>query len=410
MIEHGRTVSSRLSTILHDLWRDGRGWILLSIAIGWLLALGVRMVYPAVLPHVRAEFALDLSKAGLLLTVLWMGYASMQFPGGIFGDRYGERAILAVSMGVATVGVVAITVSSTATSFFLSTLFVGIGVGLYGTTRLTALSNTYSERSGTAIGISQAAGNIGTMALPPLAGILAVTISWRWGFGILIPVFVLVTVSLWFVIPRRTSGQEGAVFQSLSYLAQRVRETITTRSVGIGTICMVLMMFIYQSFTGFYPTYLVAEKDLGGETASVLLGVFFATAIIVQPIAGSARDRWGARPMLISVFLLTTLFLYVLTVADTFVQLTIVTVLLSSQLAFWPIGNSYIADAVPNEVQGTGFGLVRTFYIGVGATGPTIIGFFADQGLFDEAFLALAAIAMIGGIICLRLPARNVGA
>lgn len=407
MIEYGQRVASRVQVVLYDLWQGGRGWILLSIATGWLLAIGVRMVYPAVLPHIQAEFALGLSEAGILITILWVGYASMQFPGGIFGDRYGERNVLSTSMALATIGVVALLVTPTVSILFISTLVVGVGVGLYGTTRLTVLSDIYEERSGTAIGFSQAAGNVGTTVLPPLAGILAAYLSWQWGFGVLVPVFVLVTIGLWITIPQRTSGEESAISQSMWHLVRRIQTTVMTRSVGLGTICMVMMMLIYQSFTGFYPTYLISAKGIGQSTASALFGLFFATAVVVQPIAGAARDRFNVRITMFFVFLLTATSIYILTLTNELIPLVVVTILLSSQLAFWPIGNSYVADAVPSDVKGAGFGLVRTLYIGVGAAGPTIVGILAERGQFDEAFLSLGLVAILASVICLLLPSLN---
>ena len=103
-IERGRDAVSRVRTVASDLRGDGGGWVLVAIAVGWALAIGARLVFPALLPAVRRSFGMSLSAAGLLITVLWGAYASMQFPGGILADRYGERAVLVAAIALGDAG------------------------------------------------------------------------------------------------------------------------------------------------------------------------------------------------------------------------------------------------------------------------------------------------------------------
>ena len=104
-VERGRDTVARVRTAADDLRGDGRGWVLVVVAVGWALAIGVRLVFPALLPAVRRSFGMSLSTAGLLITVLWGAYASMQFPGGILADRYGERAVLVAAIALGGLGV-----------------------------------------------------------------------------------------------------------------------------------------------------------------------------------------------------------------------------------------------------------------------------------------------------------------
>jgi MFS family permease len=73
------------------------------------------------------------------------------------------------------------------------------------------------------------------------------------------------------------------------------------------------------------------------------------------------------------------------------------------QLAFWPVGNAYVVEVVPDDIQGTTVGLSRTVFLLVGAAGPTFVGVAADAGGFDEAFLALAGLALVGVVPAWRL-------
>jgi sugar phosphate permease len=61
-------------------------------------------------------------------------------------------------------------------------------------------------------------------------------------------------------------------------------------------------------------------------------------------------------------------------------------------------------------VQGSAWGLVRTVFFLVGATGSMFVGALADRGLFDESFYALAALTGVAALLFLRLPqSRSAG-
>lgn len=396
-----RGVLRRAGTGLGALRGDGRVWVLVAVSGGWLIGLGIRLVFPAVLPHIRTEFGVGLPTAGLLLSALWVGYAVMQFPGGVAADRFGERSVLVGGIGVAGVGVAGVIAAPTIRPFFLSTVLVGLGVGLFGTTRITVLSDTFPGRSGTAIGFNQSAGNVGTSVMPAVAGVLAVALGWRWGFGVALPFFLVVAVALWRTVPARTSP--AAERDGERTLPGRLRRAASNRSLAFATVTMTIASFIYQGFTGFYPTYLASQKGFDEPVAATILGVFFATAIVIQPVAGAARDRFGARRTLVGVLLATAVLLAALPFVRGTVPVVGLTVLLSVQLAFWPVGNSYVVDVVPDDVQGMTVGLARTCFLLVGATGPVFVGFAADLGSFDEAFLALAAVALVGVVPASRL-------
>lgn len=140
------------------------------------------------------------------------------------------------------------------------------------------------------------------------------------------------------------------------------------------------VVFTWQGFTAFFPTYLVAEKGLDQGIATTLYGVFFGTAAVVQPLAGKAGDRYGYRPLL-------------LTFAGT-AALSVLALPFVDGLA-----------VLPDDVEGVSYGLLRTVYLGIGATGSVAVGAFADADLFDEAFLFLGGLtAVVFGLYV--LPSR----
>jgi fucose permease len=152
-------------------------------------------------------------------------------------------------------------------------------------------------------------------------------------------------------------------------------------------------MFLYQSVTGFLPTYLVEQKGLTPGAAATLYSAFFAAAIAVQFLSGAVADRRGNR-VAIAAFVGASVPVFVLlTVVKGVVAVATAVVLLSVLLGGMPPINTVGVGALPDEIQGSGFGLLRTGYIAVGAFGPPTVGALADAGRFDGAFLLLAGIA-----------------
>ncbi|PSP71538.1 MFS transporter, partial [Halobacteriales archaeon QH_6_68_27] len=88
----------RLGRAVAGLRGEGRGWLLLSVAVGWFFVLGMRFAVPGILPTITDDFTVSASEAGLAVTVLWVTYAAMQFPAGYFADRLGERVLLVAGL------------------------------------------------------------------------------------------------------------------------------------------------------------------------------------------------------------------------------------------------------------------------------------------------------------------------
>ena len=388
-----------------DMAGGGRGWILLSVSFGWFLGLGMRLAAPALVPYIRADFGIGLSTAGLLLSLLWVTYALLQLPGGILGDRIGERNVLVLSSVLAVAAVAASATAWSVAALFGAFVLLGSATGIYATTRFTSLVDVFPQRAGTATGLCSAAGNVGTVLLPAGAGLLAGWATWRLGFASAVPLFATAALALWFTVPPHTSKRGSAVDELSIETIRRLARGITNRRALVFTAAMFLMSVIYQGFTSFYPTYLVSIKGLSEGGAALVYSVFFAAGIAIQPIAGAAADTVGERVTMVGFSVATAIAFVVLVSMGGFWTLVGISILLSAQLGFWPIAQAAVIDALPTEMQGTGFGFLRTVYLLMAASTPALIGALGDRGLFDEAFLLLggcAAITALLGLVFLR--------
>lgn len=389
-----------------DLWNDGRGPLLVAVSVAQLLRFGTRVVFPALLPQIKLEYALDNTTAGIVLGALAAATATTQFPGGVLADRVGERKVLTASIGFAAAGLVLLVAAPAFPGFVAGLVLFGLGNGLFGTTRVTVLSDVYPRRGGTVLGLTNAAGNVGNAGLPIIAGALAAWLGWRAGVAFVIPLFAITAVALWIVVPARTSAAmaTGRGMGAMQEVARRVVAGLTRPPVLLATGGMITMTIVYQGFTAFFPTYLVSVKGLPVPVAAALLGVFFAGGVVLQPIIGGVADRYGAGQTLVAVTAGTAVTLVTLPFVNDPIALGLLAAAASLQLGFWPVVFAYDVRALPGDIQGTGLGLQRTTFLYAGVVGPVLVGSLADAGLFDEAYFVLAAMALVGLAVSARLP------
>ena len=385
------------------LWGDGKGPLLVTIASGWGILLGTRMVYPVLLPYLRDSFDLSLTVAGLLVTVLWLGSALGQLPGGVLADRYSERMVMAAGTVVVAIALAFVVTAPTPLVLFVATGLVGLGQSLYPIARITILSDIYPDRIGSALGVTMATGDLGQTVLPPIAGALAATIAWQLGLAFIAPLLLVVGVVLWVVLPAQTptaSAVDSLSVESARYVVAELRRS----NLLFVAFILFLYILIWQSFTGFYPTYLVEVKGLPSSLAGVLFSVFFAFGVIVKPLAGAAYDRIGMRKALVAVLVGPVAGLAALPFIQGLWALVAVTALVSTMLGSGAITQSFLSDAIPDDIQGTGLGAVRTTSATLGAAGPVLFGGIADRGYFDEGYILLAAMLAVVVLLTLRLP------
>jgi predicted MFS family arabinose efflux permease len=399
----GQTVD-HVRRVAHGLASGGRGWILAAVAAGWLLSLGTRLVFPALLPHITLAYGLTNVTAGAVITVIGITVATMQFPSGVVADRVGERAVLVGGLCLAATGLTVVALVPPFVAFLAGVVLFGLGMGAYGSPRVMVLSNVYPERDGTAIGITFSAGHVGTSVLPFVAGLVALSFGWRAGFLSVVPLFLLVALGLSRVLPRRTRPARSSDDRPTGAVGRQVLSVVARPRVLLLFAVLSLWAFTFVGITTFLPTYLVSVKRLSPPAAATVFSLLFLSGLFFQAGGGSAADRVGYRRVLVPLAAFSVLPLVLLPVVDGAVALGVVAALLGARLGLMPVTNAYLIATIPDEVQGASYGLLRSFQQYVGSTGALFVGFFADAALLDEAFLVMAALTVVMTGLYVVLP------
>ncbi|WP_245726753.1 MFS transporter [Natronorubrum sediminis] len=395
---------------------DGRGKVLIVVAVGWGLSMGTRMIYPVLLPHLRTAYGIDLTTAGLLVTVLFVAYAIGQLPGGILADRIGERPILIVSTLLAAATLFLVTTAGSVLVLFAMTALFGLAIALYAVARYTVLTRLYPNHLGAANGATAASADAAQSVLPPLAGVLAAGVSWQMGFGFAIPLFLITGLALWAIVPTRTDGTRSSENDRTDGGAPVERPTTNRRwdtflvlrrpVIVKGAIVYTLGLCIWQAFTAFYPIYMIEIKGLSSSLAGGLFGLFFVLGIAVKPLSGGMYDQIGARRSLLIVVSVSGVALSLLPFVNSFWLLVMITALISALLGISTVVESFLLTNIPKDVRGTGLGIIRSIAFLIGAVSPALFGAAGDRNLFDEAFLSLGLLAGIALVVITLLPEK----
>jgi MFS transporter, ACS family, hexuronate transporter len=250
--------------------------------------------------------------------------------------------------------------------------------------------------------VTMAAGDVGQTVLPPIASVLAVAVAWRLGLGFVLPVLCLTAVVIWLTLPEPEPSVDADAESS-----ERLRDVIgELSSPALATMGVILFLFIFvwQTFSAFYPTYLIEQKGLSSTLAGSLFGLFFAVGVVAKPLSGLAYDRIGLRGSLPVVLGGSIVGLALLPFVDSLGGLVVVTILISTMLGSGAITQSYLAEIIPTEIQGTGLGVIRSSASVLGATGPVLFGVIAERGFFDAGYLLLALLIGLGTLLTFRIP------
>jgi sugar phosphate permease len=153
----------------------GYRWAILAVGVGAQAALSaVQMGLPSLGPALRDEFGLSLSGVGLVLAAVSWGVMATLLAWGALADRIGERIVIGVGLGGASVALTAAAFSSGAGTFVAALVLAGaFGAGAASASGRAVMGWFGRGERGMALGVRQMAvplgGALASLTLPALA-------------------------------------------------------------------------------------------------------------------------------------------------------------------------------------------------------------------------------------------------
>ncbi|OKJ94446.1 MFS transporter [Amycolatopsis sp. CB00013] len=268
-----------------------RRWLILALGLAAQTA-SCSFLYglPFLVPSMQRAEGLTLAEAGTVVAAPSLGLLFTLILWGAAADRYGERLVMAIGLGVSGLLLVYAAVGDHSLGILFG-VFLLAGAS-------TASVNAASGRAvlgwfgpaerGFAMGIRQMAQPLGVgvaaFGLPPLAD--------RWGFqvSLLLPALTAIGVALlvaWLLIdpPRPESGTTGEKPPS------PYRRPALWRVHGASAL-LVVPQFTVSAFT---PVYLVTMHDWTAASAGWFVGAVQILGALGRLVSGYWSDRVGSR-------------------------------------------------------------------------------------------------------------------
>jgi MFS family permease len=359
-----------------------------------------RLVISPVVPEIVDTFNSSTGVLGLALTGLWMAYAFAQFPSGVLADRYGERIIILAAIGLTTVASALLALSPSMPVFIVLTLVLGGVAGLHYSVATTLLTRELNN-IGTAIGLHNSGAPLAGLIAPIAAAAVSQWLGWRAaiavGTAVALPVFVLFR---WKIRPTEPARPEQPMKDRFALTP--VLELLARRKIAFTALLAFLFEFIWQATASFLPSFLIAYHGYSVTFASTLFSAYFVIQGLTQPGIGSLSDRYG-REETAGFCAVVGISGYTLLLVGSRLSVLLVGIVLIGVAMGW--GAALLPRFVDNlsaTERGAGFGLVRTSYMMLSATGSVVVGTVADTagwgiafGIF-VAFLSAICIALVG--------------
>jgi predicted MFS family arabinose efflux permease len=374
--------------------------ILYIIASGNAVQFGTRLLMSALVPFVLTDFNTTKSEVGLALTGMWAVYAMSQFPSCVLADHYGERQLLLVSLGGTALGVVLVAVAPTLASFALLLLVIGAGAGLFYPPASVLVTRFY-DAHGSALGTLTAFGAFAGLVYPAVGGFASGYVGWRpvLGFSaVFTGLIVVVTVR---VLPRIPPVNEGRPLTA-SIDVWKYMQLLRRPGIVYTIVIAIVLIFSFQGLISFYPVFLVEYHEIDRGLAGAILGGVLGVSMFAQRLNGRFSDAVSRDAALAVSISLIGISLAVLLAVQGLAGAVIGSVVLGVGISYPGPLQARFMDLLGESERGYGFGLVRTVYMFLGASGSLAIGLVSDASGWVIAYAVLGAL-LAGCLVLLGL-------
>ncbi len=383
------------------------GQVFIFNAVIFLFQALTKSLFPPLLLPLREAFLIDNAQAGLLVTLVFFGYALARFPSGIMADYMGCTKTVLLGSAAMALSFLGVALSPTYPVMALMTFILGVSSGIYVTAGYTlAVIIGTRKRAATATAAFESFGIIAGIASPALVTLFVLYLNWQLLF--IVSGLFLAVVTFVFFRRRKNSvnyeieyarqngitdgksekppwleGSKGGtlknLFKEAASSAVIFRDPMIRRFIIWSTLVGGLGALSWTGINSFIPTFLVEERGYSYDLANRMFIIVAVAGLAAKVFTGLLADRFGNNPVLFS-NLLVSVFLFVsMTLTNNHWLLLIILALLGAAcLNTNTLINSYVMRNMPPRYQGAGFGFFSMSYTAVYSLGPYMTGFMAE--------------------------------
>ena len=336
------------------------GWVMALTSTAYFMVVLDSVVVITALPRMQRDLHVSLASLQWTLNAYGIAFAAGIITAAALGDRFGRRKVFTIGLALFTVASVACALAPNLSELIVARTVQGLGGAIVLPLSLTILTAAFPlERRGMIVGIYGGLAGLAVAMGPIVGGAVTQNIDWHWIFWINVPIGVLAVLLGLRLLPESYGAPErldlvgvGLVTAAVvalvwalsraSALGWSSAEVVSTLGAGAALLVafavwersvrepmVPLRLFAARDFAvGNITTFLMSGAIFAGGLlvteefqlarhyspvgAGVRLLPFFATPMLVSPLAGAVSDRLGRRPIIVvGLSLLTAGFVWV---------------------------------------------------------------------------------------------------
>ncbi|MEC1839500.1 MFS transporter [Bacillus amyloliquefaciens] len=284
--------------------------------IQFILLLDATVVNVA-LPHIKQDLGFTAASLTWVVNAYLVAAGSLLLLGGRIGDAFGLRRTFQIGIAVFGVFSLVATLSSNASMLIVGRAGQGVGEALTAATGLAMVSLLFPSgpERGKAFSIWAALGGFGSIVGVMLSGVLTEYLSWRWVFGINIPIILILYVTVVLLVPKLSNQATARLDIGNALVLAFSVSVIVLGIIGSGieqllwlrvTLSLLGMLGIIgvlqrckRSGDGIIPARLMARSPriIGYAIVAILAGtsgaLFYLGVLLLQDSLGMTQMQAG---------------------------------------------------------------------------------------------------------------------
>ncbi|MBO3085087.1 DHA2 family efflux MFS transporter permease subunit [Cellulomonas fengjieae] len=312
------------------VYASARGrWVLFATVLGSAIAFIDATVVTIALPTIADDLGATTADLQWTVNAYALTLAAFLLLGGSLGDRFGRRRVFLVGVVWFAVASVLCAVAPTIGVLNAARAFQGVGGALLTPGSLAILQSTFSGPDrGRAIGAWSGLGGIAGAVAPFLGGWIVEVTTWRWIFGINLPLAVVVVAVTVRHVPESADadaattldvagtvlgalGLAGLTYGFTAWTERGTADALVVGALASGVLAMAAFLVAESRATApLLPPGLFRWRPFAGTNAATLLiyaalsGLFFFLVVTLQVVAGYSPLAAGLAPLPVTVLML----------------------------------------------------------------------------------------------------------
>lgn len=375
-------------------------WVKVVIVFffGWVALYATRTILNPIMGDIESAFSLSKAQLGLIMSIFFIGYAGMNVPAGILGDKIGKKRVLVP--GVILFGSLAAVTGMMPTFFlFISAwLMVGMAQGVYYGPQYGISSEMIPKNRLT---LGSAVINAGMAFGTSIGYYISSYVVGEWGFGWRVPFFVIaVPVILIGITMAIVIKDKPTTDQEVKRTAEPFKfSSLFNRNLILAYIIIFCSIYGFFMIITWLPYYLETARGLTGGNIAFVASLVPWAAIPGSLFFSWLSDKLGRRkPVLLMMLPFGILSTAAIVYFDSLpiLYMTLIVYGIVGKISVNPVLIAVVANNAPKQSLSTAFG----FYNFVGMLGsilaPYITGWLTDTtGSMNIGFYFAAALLVI---------------